>query len=549
MIIGLLFFILLLFPHSIYASTEYQLDYQSTYRLINDQNTQVTHKITLTNRLANIYPTSYTISIGTNNLRHILVLVNHQKVTPKISLSSLSTTITIPIPNPKIGQNQTNLIQLSYLNPTILEKTGQTYEINLPKLSRANEAHSYRRTLILPSTFPSFSLATPKPNYQTKDETGNLSLTWLGYPNDNITILFGQAQTYHLQLNYYLPNSTLKPSSTEIALPPDTDYQQVYLSSINPKPESIKLDQDGNWIALYRLQNQEKLHIQADIFIQVYPTPHFKLPSSSNFDYLLKPTKFWPSHDPKIKRLAHQLQTPQNIYNYLVNNFVYNYNRLQTPQRLGALQALAQPQSAICTEFTDTFIALTRALGIPAREINGYAYTNNKKLKPLDLTKDVLHSWPEYYDSTKHQWLAVDPTWGNTTGGVDYFHKLDFNHLTFVRHGREDNYPLPAGAYKTNQNQKSISIFLVDKFPQAKPQWQIVNHQLINTGKIALINQKINLPNHQTFQVDYLPPYGHLDLPQPTPQTNYSKYIIPLSIFGVVIGLIGLKFVLYLKKL
>jgi len=82
-------------------------------------------------------------------------------------------------------------------------------------------------------------------------------------------------------------------------------------------------------------------------------------------------------------------------------------------------------------EFTDTFITLVRALGIPAREINGYAYAQNDRLRPLGLEQDVLHSWPEYYDFASQTWQQVDPTWGNTTGGLDYFHKFDLDHFTF----------------------------------------------------------------------------------------------------------------------
>ncbi|NCC70435.1 hypothetical protein EOM09_02540, partial [bacterium] len=41
------------------------------------------------------------------------------------------------------------------------------------------------------------------------------------------------------------------------------------------------------------------------------------------------------------------------------------------------------PNSSICTDFTDLFITLARAKGIPAREVQGFAYTNNSKIKPI----------------------------------------------------------------------------------------------------------------------------------------------------------------------
>jgi hypothetical protein len=100
--------------------------------------------------------------------------------------------------------------------------------------------------------------------------------------------------------------------------------------------------------------------------------------------------------------------------------------------------------------YTDLFIAMSRAAGIPARELNGYAYTADNVLRPISIEfrgTDVLHSWPEFYDPY-FGWVAIDPTWGSTTNGLDYFSKLDTNHFVFAIKGLSSESPLPAGAYK-----------------------------------------------------------------------------------------------------
>ncbi len=524
-----------------FASSEYELHYQSRYQVLPNETTYVEHQLQLVNKLANIYPTSYTISIGTINLKNIQVSVNQIKVKPHIDLGKNYTTISFPIPNPNIGQNQINTIKISYFNPNILEKLGKNYELNLPKLSKANEAKTYRRTLIVPATFPHDFLAIPQSNdYQETNH--QLIFTWSHSPDKNITLLFGKSQTYYLQLTYQLQtNST--GTLTEIALPPDTPYQRVYLESITPQPQLIKLDPDGNWLAIYNLNQQKSSLVKANLYVQVYPQPTFtRLPTSSeNLNKLLQPTRYWPTNNHQIKQLATKLKTPANIYDYLVNNFIYNYNRSHQNKRLGADKALANPQLAICTEFTDSFVALSRAIGIPAREIDGYAYTNNQQLKPLDLTQDILHAWPEYYDSQTETWKAIDPTWGNTTGGIDYFHKLDFNHIAFVRHGLEDNYPLPAGAYKTNRDTKTVIVKIVDQPPKIKESYQIKNNQIINTSNVALINKTIKLSTGQTIKIDYLPPYGHYSFTNQSPLINSLKshwlsfslsILVLIAIFG-----------------
>lgn len=140
------------------------------------------------------------------------------------------------------------------------------------------------------------------------------------------------------------------------------------------------------------------------------------------------------------------------MYDYVVNTLHYNYKRFEqenSTQRLGALGALQDPSNAVCQEYTDLFVALARAGGVPARRIIGYGMTRNSRLRPLSLVADVLHTWPEYFDTQRQIWVPIDPTWGDTTGGVDYFSQLDFRHVAFAIQGVNDDRPLAAGMYKS----------------------------------------------------------------------------------------------------
>ena len=132
-------------------------------------------------------------------------------------------------------------------------------------------------------------------------------------------------------------------------------------------------------------------------------------------------------------------------------------------------------------EFTDTFIALSRAAGIPAREINGYAYTENPHVQPMGMVSDVLHSWPEYYDKEKNFWVPIDPTWGNTTGGVDFFHKLDLRHFAFVIHGVDSSKPYPPGSYKLGANPQKDVYVSFGKLPKMRnPKISIKSENKLN---------------------------------------------------------------------
>ena len=104
------------------------------------------------------------------------------------------------------------------------------------------------------------------------------------------------------------------------------------------------------------------------------------------------------------------------------------------------------------------------SLACPAYQ--GFGFSQDPKLRPLSLVSDILHSWPEYYDLKSQLWIPVDPTWENTSG-IDYFSSFDLNHITFVIHGKDPEYPLPAGTYKT-ENSRDVAISATNILPQEK---------------------------------------------------------------------------------
>lgn len=67
-----------------------------------------------------------------------------------------------------------------------------------------------------------------------------------------------------------------------------------------------------------------------------------------------------------------------------------------------ALEILDQ-KAGDCTEHALLFVALARAVNLPAREVGGLAYV------PGDKPSFGWHAWAEFHDG--HQWVSVDPTW------------------------------------------------------------------------------------------------------------------------------------------
>lgn len=118
----------------------------------------------------------------------------------------------------------------------------------------------------------------------------------------------------------------------------------------------------------------------------------------------LQPEKWIESDSAEILEQAGRLagenteQTLKKIYRFVNTHCRY----VSTRDNLGAV-AMLRGEEGDCTEFTDLFVALCRASGIPAR----HAYGIN-----LLGFGDIGHSWAEVYVEPCG-WVMFDPTPGN----------------------------------------------------------------------------------------------------------------------------------------
>lgn len=452
----ILFFLVFSFPFLFsiptYAVSDFSINENIEYLINSSGQATVTHKIDITNNFSQIYPQEYQIQIHGLPLSDLSATDDQGNILTSFSSQNETSQIKLKFNEPKVGKNQTTSFKLIYRISELAKHKGKTWEISLPQLTDSS-LNNTQITLKTPSDFGSLSFASVPAKFE--DGLNQNTISFQNNSHAKILIILGNYQLFNFKLNYTLKNTTPSTITSEIALIPDTYSQSVYYQSISPPPISINVDPDGNWLAKYQLKGQEELNITATGQVKT----GLKLSGQiSNFDNYLQPQTFWAVNDPQIQDISKNLTNPRSIYDYVVNTLNYNYDRLNSPGRLGSLAAIIDPNNSLCTEFTDLFVTLARAKGIPAREIEGFAYSNNPKIKPVSLQNDVLHAWPEFYDSATKSWKATDPTWGKTTNGIDYFNDLDLNHITFVTHGLNSQNPLPPGSYKKEAGEKSISI-------------------------------------------------------------------------------------------
>lgn len=130
----------------------------------------------------------------------------------------------------------------------------------------------------------------------------------------------------------------------------------------------------------------------------------------------------------------------------------------------------------------------------------------------------------------------IDPTWGNTTKGIDYFNTLDFDHFAFAIQGLESDSPAPAGGYKltTQTTQKDVDVkpskyFIptnasIDAQPEFSQSYtagfpissSIVVKNIGNSvsqNSFLLVSSDSLIPDLQNLKVDQIPPFGEISIP------------------------------------
>ena len=493
--------------HPIFAADEFSTAYDVVYDVGLDGITTVTEKINLRNLTSEYYASQFKLTIGTTQIFDIKASDGGGNMEVTQEQTGTSTTLNVKFNSQVVGKDKVFPWTLQFKSKDFAERVGKVWEVRAPKVSSGN-LEAYNLTISVPLQFGEPSLIAPTPKTQTiSSDKMFITFEKSQLQQSGVSASFGTFQLFDFDLSYHLENNNLVPILTSIALPPDTAYQDVIMQRIDPKPSNVTVDDDGNYLAWYRLTRGQKLDIKVVGSAKLYTTSKVKNPVLPDIliQKYTEADKYWEKDNPQIQsKLAEILGTnpPQNqtekaklIYHYVVNTLKYDPTRIKDNiERFGALAVLNNPTQAVCMEFTDLFITLSRAAGIPSRELDGFAYTANPTLRPLSLSKDVLHAWPEYRDDTKG-WVMVDPTWENTTGGVDYFNKFDLNHFVFALKGSSSLYPIPAGSYKyVGQDSHDVKVQLSENDFLGKPQLsvQIENADPILAGFPGKVKVKVS---------------------------------------------------------
>lgn len=538
------------------AEPDFYTDYFVTYNVNEQGVVEVEQKVTLTNNVSDRFVSQYSLSLGAIEVTNLNAEDDLGKVPTTLDKSEKATKITVKFNQQVVGKGKQISWRLNYKTKDLAQKTGLVWEVNLPKVTPQPEIRTYDLTLIVPTSLGEEVYFSPLPESR-KTEGGKYSFFYHQEQLEvgGVSAAFGSSQVMNFTLQYHLRNPKKSLVVTEIAFPPDIVHRQkLVYQKVSPPPQKIRLDDDGNYLAQYQIAPEKELTVTLVGLAKIVNPMEAgvgqatvaEIPPELREIYT-RPLKFWEADQPKIVQKAIELvegkrsvyDQARAIYDFVTKTLNYSQERVRQDDfnRRGALKALESPENSVCLEYADLVIALLRAAGIPAREVNGYAYTRNPQLRPtIEETSDgeALHAWAEYYEPGAG-WLPIDPTWGSTSG-LDYFSQLDTNHLVFVRKGISSELPYPAGAYKTEDNQKgdvqvtfgtTQDLSLLEEaqpklklaFSDRQPAWfnqatemgfKVRNESLVTAyeAKTQLEANDLFLPYGKEYLVTVIPPFG-----------------------------------------
>jgi hypothetical protein len=309
------------------ANENFNVDTVVTYEVGDSGKTTVTHDITLENAFSTLYATSYSLqleNIDVQNIEAYELTSEGERSDLEIQTSKEGDKVNaaLTFKEAVVGKGSQRHFFVTYENSSFVVRTGEVWEVSIPKLSDSSAFRNYTAVLKVPVSLGQEAYLSPNPVSSTL-ESGNNIYTFdkSSLLKTGVTAGFGQFQVFTFTLNYHLENPLAISTETSVAIPPDTAFQKIYIHSITPSPSNVVVDPDGNYIANFKLSPRQRVDVVASGEVQIFSSQRpFPKPSQTVLVDNLKESTYWQVNDLQIKDLAQKYKTPKEIYDYVTTN-------------------------------------------------------------------------------------------------------------------------------------------------------------------------------------------------------------------------------------
>lgn len=364
------------------------------------------------------------------------------KITQNISGKETSDALEVKVPyDTSIGIRGSKEVKLTHTNFGLTQTTGALLDIFAPgfgkdyKFESNNTKYSYKTTVKLNRNLGEVGFVNPTPaDTSTEGDYIVYHLSQESLLDSQIWIQIGKTQYYQFLLTQEVKASDTinKGYSNEYSLVIPRDMveaevvQEVFFKKFDPEPKQVVEDAEGNLIATFKMPSHQAGRITVEGYARVNKIDKQASRESSGaltdidrseMSIYLNPAEFWEVDHLEIQQKAKELaQDKTNIYEIVESNYSHivdtidysEVKRFGINDRQGALKTL-RGGAAVCMEYSDLFLTLSRAQGVPARAAFGYGYDAR-----IGENQQEAHQWVQVYMPQTDEWLSVDVTWGES---------------------------------------------------------------------------------------------------------------------------------------
>ena len=416
------------------ASKIFSSGYDITVSFDHLGDARVKQKVSLKNLVSGCFASEYKLNINSPGVVSISGKDAFGSLITKVTKNGRSTTITAQLNDEVIGKNKTVVFELNYTLKGLAKRQGLLWNLTLPQVSTGEKIDSYNLEITVPASFGTIFSVSPQPKNIKKTR----KITLLTYNksnalNKNILVSFGEHQEISFTLKHQLENRGFLSKYFTLYFPADTHKQQILYKDISPNPEKLTIDKYGNYLAEYKVSGRQTIEVTIEGVAKIVgkgKTLHPPIVNSGKeLSKLTESGRFIQTQDRLVQEKATELKSIQSIYDFVVGYLEYDLNSYRSGRaaRKGAASLLRNNKLATNFDFVDLFLALTKAAGIPSREVFGFVLTDNSGFRPTFVGNPLdsldLHVWAQVFNTEKNVWFDVDPTWGKTLSG-DYIEEV-----------------------------------------------------------------------------------------------------------------------------
>ncbi|MEX0621653.1 MAG: transglutaminase-like domain-containing protein [Candidatus Woykebacteria bacterium] len=412
------------------ASKIFSSSYKLTFSFDKKGDAKVSQIVSLKNLVSDCFASEYSLRINSTKIKRVSGKDSLGNMAIKVVKSEPSSLIVAKINNEVIGKNKTAVLNLSYTIEDLAERQGLIWYVTVPQIATDEKVTSYKLTITAPKDFGKIFTIEPtaeKISYG-KNQT-RISYNKSGAFGKNILVNFGDKQEIKFKLKVPFENKNLLSKEFTIFIPPESQKQQILFRALNPRPTKMSVDNEDNISAHYVVRSGTLQQVEIEGIAKVIGADgRFTFPGAlteAEVELYKKGGKYVQAQDVLIQQKAKELKNAQAIHEFVIKYLKFDTAAFNSgkEQRKGAAKLLRAGGRTTNLGFVDLFTALTKAAGIPSREVLGFTIESSSQSTPVfvgdPLNTDKMIVWAQIYDTDKKIWINIDPTWSRTTG-ADY---------------------------------------------------------------------------------------------------------------------------------